>query len=116
MNGVLIACSVVCSLCLGGLATIILMSDSPQQVDLERACLLAAGNTRTTLSWLAPGHPRRAAGLLLLTRDAAWAPVCAKDAREGERLRDEILDATDGDALNARPLAGRLVVMLEERR
>lgn len=84
--------------------------------DLEGACLLAAGNARTTLAWLVPGHPRREAGLLLLSRDAAWAPVCAKDPRVGDQLRNQILDATgNAEALNARPLAERLIVVLERR-
>lgn len=90
--------------------------EPPTHPDLARACLLAAGNARTTAAWLSPGHSRRDAALLLLPRDAAWAPICAKDLRTGELLRDQILAATnEADPLNARILAESLVETLERR-
>lgn len=84
--------------------------------ELDRACTLAAGSVRSTLSWLAPDHPRREAGLLLLSRDAAWAPVCARDRGAGAELRSQIDDALgQRDAPGAVSLASQLVVLLENR-
>lgn len=82
--------------------------------DLERACLLAAGNARAHASWL--DSPRREAGLLLMGSDAAWAPVCARDRGAGAELRSQI-DAALGqpDAPGAAALAAQLVVLLENR-
>lgn len=90
----------------------------PPQTDLalERACALAGGNARANEAWLAPGHPRREDALLLLSRDAAWAPVCARDRAAGALLRSEIdADLATADASNAGVLARRLVVLLEGR-
>jgi len=84
--------------------------------DTGRACALAAGNARATLPWLTEGHPRREAGLLLLSRDAAWAPVCARDHAAGARLQNEIDAAIANlDAPGAGVLALRLVMILEDR-
>jgi hypothetical protein len=84
--------------------------------ELDRACSMAAGNVRATLPWLTPHHSRREAGLLLLGRDAAWAPVCARDRGAGAELRSQI-DAALGqpDAPGAVSLATQLVVALENR-
>lgn len=84
--------------------------------ELDRACALAAGNARSTLPWLAPGSSRREAGLLLLSRDAAWAPVCARDRAAGSKLRLEI-DAAQAtpDAGGAAELGARLAALLERR-
>lgn len=84
--------------------------------ELERACLLAAGKARAHASWLDPGHPRREDGLLLLSQDAAWAPVCARDRGAGAELRSQI-DAVLGqpDAPGAVSLAGQLILALENR-
>jgi hypothetical protein len=82
--------------------------------DLPRACTLAAANAMGTEAWLASSHPRRETALLLLTRDAAWAPVCAKDPAAGERLRNEIFSMNDPDARDAQALAHRLVLILQE--
>jgi hypothetical protein len=89
--------------------------ECPTDRDLDRACLLATGNAQRHAAWLEPGHLRREAALLLLSADAAWAPVCAKDARAGERLRDRITDETGTpDAPRATELARELVHLLSE--
>lgn len=82
---------------------------------VERACLLATGNARATMPWLEPSHHRREAGLLLLSRDAAWAPLCARDPSAGEALRNRIIDETaTPTASRAADLARELVRTLEE--
>lgn len=89
---------------------------APRSTDLARECTLAAGRARAALDWLAPGHPRRDAGLMLITRDAAWASVCARDRAAAARLQVEI-DAVAGSLgdRDARPLGLRLVEILERR-
>lgn len=87
----------------------------PVGPDLERACLLAASNARVHASWLEPGHRQREGALLLLSGDAAWAPVCAKDRRAAELLRDRILTETATlNAPRASDLARELVDLLEK--
>lgn len=82
---------------------------------LERACLLAAGNARVHASWLEPGHRQRESALLLLSGDAAWAPVCAKDRKAADLLRDRILAETGTlNAPRASDLARELVDLLEK--
>ena len=84
------------------------------QGKIERGCLLAAGNARVNAAWLAEGHPRRESALLLLSRDAAWAPVCAQDRKAGEALRDEILSVVgEPNAAGAQASAARLIDMLD---
>ena len=96
--------------------TIAWVTPAPTDRALDRACTMAAGNVRATLSWLAPDHPRREDGLLLLSRDAAWAPVCARDRGAGAKLRSQIDDAMgQPDAPGAVSLATQLVVVLEDR-
>lgn len=92
---------------------------------LERACTLAEGHARVNEALLSPGHPRREVGLLLLQRDATWAPVCARDREAGAQLLLDVLtdlgkfnvptDLGKLDAPNAKVLARRLVVLLEGR-
>jgi hypothetical protein len=90
--------------------------DKRHDRELVTACAFAAGSVRSTMSWLAPDHPRREAGLLLLSRDAAWAPVCARDRGAGAKLRSEIDAAlAQQDAPGAVALASRLVIALENR-
>lgn len=86
-----------------------------QRAALQRACDLAAANARANMSWLAPTHPQRNIALHLLTRDAAWAPLCAKDGAAGARLQNDILDAAAPSPDDIRPLAQQLVELLEER-
>jgi hypothetical protein len=57
----------------------------------EAACVNAAEQATRNLAWLADSHPQRAQGLLLLARDAAWAPVCAASRADGAALQHRIL-------------------------
>lgn len=90
--------------------------EPPRDPALDRACFLAAGNARAHAQWLTPGHARWEAGLLLLSGDATWAPLCARDRGAGAKLRSQI-DAVMGqpDAPGAESLAAQLVLILEDR-
>jgi hypothetical protein len=81
------------------------------------ACMTAAGEAARNGPRLAVGHPQREQGLVLLLRDAAWAPLCAHARADGVGLQRRILEISATPGAPGADLAGAdLAHFLEEGR